>query len=260
MKFCNLLRETSEEISDVQGLYVLYKRLKKTLKRAAQCQATGEVEEASRLQLEFVTDLRNCIREINDRFIEQEEQRVIDMGNLEESAAHAQTITSCQQVIQRLADFQGQILLFIHSSMLGLTALFKILKKYSKKTGSEMEEFQRERLAEMPISRTEIMSSTVKKVEILIERLTARQVQLRSDAGESSEPPGPPESPHEQSVNVPTLLSQVRVALYTWEQLRTTSATPSTVMAVHLATFSIPSVSGSVSVSSHSSSVKSDSA
>lgn len=249
MKFCNLLRETSEELPEIQNLYVCYKRLKKTIGRLTQCNADGNVEEYAHLHASFEADLNSCIQQINEQFMEKEEQRVIEMGNLEEHAAAAQTSERCREATRLFVDFHGQMLLFIHSAMLGYTALLKILKKYAKKTGNEMDA-QRERLRGMPICATEIATSIVRRAENAIDALVARQARLETSPL--------PVTQNESEGDVSTLLGQVKVALYTWEQLKSTAVTPSTVLANHLATFSVPSRSGSVSMSS-SSSVKSES-
>ena len=260
MKFCNLLRETAETIPDIQTLFDSYKQLKKTLRQMVECQVTGQLDEAARLQTDFVLNLKTCIEQVNDRFIEEEELRVIQMANLEEQANSAQTEERCREIANRFADFHGEMLLFIHSAMLGYTCLLKILKKYTKKTGNQLIEFQRDRLAQMPICSTEIANSIAHRAEGSIDRLLARQEQIRAEAAHPSEATASESQPTAQGCErVTTLMGQVRVAIDTWEQLKSTASTPSTIMDTQLAVFAVHSVSGSASLSSHSPSVGSDS-
>ena len=253
MKFCNLLRETAETIPDIQTLFDGYKQLKKTLRQMVECQVTGQRDEAARLQTDFVLNLKTCIEQVNDRFMEEEEIRVIQMANLEEQANSAQTEERCREIANRFADFHGEMLLFVHSAMLGCTCLLKILKKYTKKTGNQLIEFRRDHLAEMPICSTEIANSIARRAEGSIDTLLARQEQIRA-AGHPFEAAASESRPTIQgSERVTTLMGKVRVAIDTWEQLKNTASTPSTILDTQLAAFAVPSVSGSVSLSSHSS-------
>lgn len=246
MKFCNLLRESSEELPEIEALFAPYKQLKKTLRQLSERHEQGDVQGCIQMESRFISELNNFIQLINNQFIEKEEECVIEIDNLEERAAKASTTKRCQEVTKQFVDFHGKMLLFIHAAMMGYTAVLKILKKYAKKRGDPIRGFQRERLSQMPVCQTEIASSIVQRAQSHIEALMNQQ-RSNEDSEDYQESDG----------NVSALLKRVQTALETWEKLRTTAVTPSTVFVVPTTTMhSIPSTAGSVM--SRSSSVPSE--
>lgn len=254
MKFCNLLRETAEGLPEVRDLYLAYKRLKKLLREVAQCREAGNVEDSVQLQSQFISDVNSCLQQVNETFIEKEEEVVILFDNLERAATAVESLSESQRITQRFADFHGKLLLFMNTTMLTYVCILKIMKKYHKKTGQMVVNLQPAQLREMPIGSTEIISSIVFRSEQTINSLISKQKQFLKDESSSEEVTGTSEVESQDSTI--SLVGQIRLALGTWEQLKTTAVTPSTVLTDRI--LSMASSSASTAVSSTSSSVKSE--
>lgn len=260
MKFCNLLRETAEGLPEVRDLYLAYKRLKKLLREVAQCNEAGNVEESVQLQSQFISDVNSCLQQVNETFIEKEEEFVILFDNLERAATVVESLSESQRITQRFADFHGKLLLFMNTTMLTYVCILKIMKKYHKKTGRVVVSLQPAQLREMPIGSTEIISSIVFRSEQTINSLISKQKQFLKDESSSEEVTEMSEVDQRQGMesqdSTISLVGQIRLALGTWEQLKTTAVTPSTVLTDRI--LSMASSSDSTAVSSTSSSVKSE--
>eukprot|EP00210_Caulerpa_lentillifera_P001802 g1732.t1 len=260
MKFCNLLRETAEGLPEIWDLYVAYKCLKKILREAVQCRESGDVESCTELQHQFISDVNSCLQHVNESFIEKEEEVVIQFDSLERAANAVQSMSESQSLAQRITDFHGQLLLLMNTTMLAYVCILKIMKKYSKKTGQIVPSLQPDQLKEMPIGSTEIISSIVYQSEHTINTLLSRQSQFANTSCSSTEMIVLSEEQQRQRTQSQSMTSsfveQIRLALGTWEQLKTTAVTPSTVLTERI--FTMASTSASTSVSSTSSSVQSE--
>lgn len=91
MKFGALLRNSSREVPELQGLFDCYKQLKKRLKRlpGRDDQAAAPGPEVLEHERAFVALLVADIQAFNDTFVEREEQSVIQLSLLEERATTA---------------------------------------------------------------------------------------------------------------------------------------------------------------------------
>jgi SPX domain protein involved in polyphosphate accumulation len=138
MKFGRLLRTTAADLPEMESLFVSYKQLKKQLKRLPYKDQLTEQDAVQTLTEEennFVIALSNTVHEVNQRFLDKEENSIIRVERLESDLAAATTNEQLNELHKEFVDFHGEVLLLLHWSILAYTATVKILKKHHKRTG-----------------------------------------------------------------------------------------------------------------------------
>jgi len=264
MKFCQLLRSTARHLPEVQELSRQYKQLKKQIRRMQGVLSQGDFQVANECEDEFAKALGSHLRYLNETFVEREEQIVMRLEALEEESRGISTPQGRHLLIRRCVDFHGELVLFMHWSMLAYTGMVKILKKHRKKTGGTVESVPIETLVKQPFFSPEVCHTLIHRVEDAISKLQRQQAQFSGqqaveEASVTQQDDQSPYQGHEVLAQVhqnieqigrhrsraPTvIIQQTQVALDTWERLRSSAATPSTVLQ-----------SGAHQTASHSSSV-----
>ncbi|GMH32421.1 hypothetical protein BSKO_00255 [Bryopsis sp. KO-2023] len=265
MKFCQMLRTTSESLPETHLLFTLYKGMKKQLRRLQAHTREGNMQAEHQQEMSFVQALLASLRQFNDTFLEREELLVMNFEELESESRGVGDVDVCQELIRKLTDFHGEILLFMHWSMLAYTSLLKILKKHHKKTGHVVPGLERDYLASQPICSTEISSMVIQRAERAIRSLQHRYTALQGIAGPPSDTAsnestqmdfdlpaaenGPTTGGSIPVGHVDDMFNRTRVALETWEQLMSGATTPSTVLGMQFHVVgSVSSVSSKMSV------------
>lgn len=142
----------------------------------------------------------------------------------------------------------------MHWSMLAYTGMVKILKKHHKKTGTTVQSVHIETLVTQPFYSPEICQGLIQRVETAICHLQQLYPELAvqqaaegmvASRSEQSEAQGEPQGQGQHIVDCvqenleqigrrkgqgADITHQTQVALATWERLRSSAATPSTVL------------------------------
>lgn len=161
MKFCRLLRTTSETLPEAGLLFTHYKRMKKHLRFLTRLDRQENADAWREQENIFGEALKMCLFQINDAFLEKEEELVMKLEVLESQSQEVQDPHTMQQVIRKLIDYHGETLLFMYWSMLAYTSALKIAKKHLKKTGLAVQGFRVETLSSQPICSTEVWKMMV---------------------------------------------------------------------------------------------------
>eukprot|EP00803_Ostreobium_quekettii_P000139 evm.model.scf_11.18 EVM.evm.TU.scf_11.18 scf_11:187745-188284(+) len=156
MKFCRLLRSTAQHLPEVRELSEQYKRQKKQIRRMAGVLSDGNFAGWNAFEAQFAAALGGHLARLNETFVEREEQVVMRLEALESEARGIATAEGCTLLIRRCVDFHGELVLFMHWSMLAYTAMAKILKKHLKKTGGTVPSVPIEALVEEPFFSPEV--------------------------------------------------------------------------------------------------------
>lgn len=179
MKFGHLLQSAAREMPELKGVWLLYKQLKKQIKKlTVQGHIPGDMREPFFPEAEFVECLESHVQQLNDVFVEREEELVIKLERLQFEVGRAHTQDDRISVFRGCIELHGQALLNIHWSVLAYTAVVKILKKYHKRTGLLVRAPQLRNLLSQPFCSTETLTEIVTKLESEIAGL---QPELHSD-------------------------------------------------------------------------------
>lgn len=102
----------------------------------ALAQPSAAVESCEQGEVEFIESLGRALAQMNDLFLEKEEECVIRVEQLEGAlAAAGGDVVQLGSIHKQLVDFHGEVLLLVHFAILAYTATVKILKKHHKRTG-----------------------------------------------------------------------------------------------------------------------------
>lgn len=162
MKFGRLLRTTAKDLPEMQSLFVSYKQLKKQLKRLPykdELNAEHDVQTLTEEENKFVAALSETLHQMNEIFLEKEENSVIKVERLESDFAASTTPEQLNELHKEFVDFHGEVLLLVHWSILAYTATVKILKKHHKRTGLLVRAPQLGDLLSQPFCSTEVSSA-----------------------------------------------------------------------------------------------------
>lgn len=107
-------------------------------------------------ETEFVQALSDTLNQLNDTYIEKEENSVIRVERLESELAVATTHEQLNELHKQFVDFHGEVLLLVHWSILAYTATVKILKKHHKRTGLLVKAPQLGNLLSQPFCSTDV--------------------------------------------------------------------------------------------------------
>lgn len=167
MKFGALLRTSAAETPELQSLFLRYKHLKKRLKRLPERQSSDQAnlreegvteDQIAQRQRNFVMTLNEDVSQFNELFMEKEEDAVILLRSLEDTAEQAgDNLEAVANVFKRFVDFHGEMLLLVHWSILAYTGLVKILKKHHKRTGLRVRAPHLDNLLSQPFCSVEVM-------------------------------------------------------------------------------------------------------
>jgi len=207
MKFAAVLRDSVAELPDTEDLFKKYKQLKKSLKRitavpGAAVQDSGsrpddasdsdvpcndnllsEANEATEeeahssilldpeMEAEFLRVITEDVSELNERYIEKEEDNVISFESLVDSSLQARSHDEKAAVYRAFIDFHGELLMILHWSILAYTGLVKILKKHRKRTGATLHAPHLEHLLSQPFCSVQVTSDMVRQTEVYVTRL-----------------------------------------------------------------------------------------
>lgn len=232
-----------------------YKQLKKQIKRMHLLLSHGNFQGWNEYENQFAETIKQNLRSLNETFLEKEEHIVMRLDHLEEESQGIATPQGCALLIRRFVDFHGEIVLFMHWSLLAYTGMVKILKKHHKKTGATVQSVHTETLVTQPFYSPEVCQSLIQRVETAIRRLqllypklAAQQAAECATASVSHQGQGEAELAgqgqnivdrlhenleqigHRRAHGVADITHQTQVALATWERLRSSAATPSTVL------------------------------
>lgn len=232
MKFGRLLRNTSETLPEMRELFDKYKGLKKRLRRFSVCKQQSNLSGAEEEERSFVEGLHGVIGELNEAFLEREEELVMRLEELETESRDLRDPDAFQGVITKLADFHGEALLFMSWSMLAYTAAVKILKKHEKKSGHRVPGLEREDLNSLPICSTEIASSVIERAEAAINLLQGKFCSVLTTNAHGPEHQS--EASRVSDAAVPEMWKRARAALEAWQQLVAGATTPSTIFQMGL--------------------------
>jgi hypothetical protein len=125
------------------------------------------------LEAEFLRVVTADVMELNDRYIEKEEDNIIKFGQLEDAAKAAATTTpeSRTALYRAFVDLHGELLMLFHWSVLAYTGLVKILKKHRKQTGAPLHAPHLENLLSQPFCSVEVTCDMVRKAEEWVSKL-----------------------------------------------------------------------------------------
>lgn len=121
-------------------------------------------------ETEFVQALSDTLNQLNDTYIEKEENSVIRVERLESELAVATTPEQLNELHKQFVDFHGEVLLLVHWSILAYTATVKILKKHHKRTGLLVKAPQLGNLLSQPFCSTDVSGGQL-ACSWLLERL-----------------------------------------------------------------------------------------
>lgn len=116
----------------------------------------GSLQTLSEEESNFVTALSQTLHQLNDLFLEKEENSVIRVERLEHELAAASNSEQLNELHKQFVDFHGEVLLLVHWSILAYTATVKILKKHHKRTGLLVRAPQLGNLLSQPFCSTEV--------------------------------------------------------------------------------------------------------
>ena len=123
------------------------------------------------LEAEFLRAITADVMELNDRYIEKEEDNVITYEQLEAAAEVATTADACAAVYRAFVDFHGEQLMLFHWSVLAYTGLVKILKKHRKRTGAPLHAPHLENLLSQPFCSVEVTCEMIRRAEEWVVKL-----------------------------------------------------------------------------------------
>lgn len=123
------------------------------------------------LEAEFIRVITADVMELNDRYIEKEEDHVIKFSQLEDAAEVASTPESRATLYRAFVDLHGELLMLFHWSVLAYTGLVKILKKHRKRTGAPLHAPHLENLLSQPFCSVEVTCDMVRKAEEWVSKL-----------------------------------------------------------------------------------------
>lgn len=123
------------------------------------------------LEAEFLRVITADVMELNDRYIEKEEDNVIKFGQLEDAAEAATTHDAKVAAYKSFVDLHGELLMLFHWSVLAYTGLVKILKKHRKRTGAPLHAPHLENLLSQPFCSVEVTCDMVRKAEEWVSKL-----------------------------------------------------------------------------------------
>lgn len=240
MKFGKLLKSCSEDMPGMDNLFVRYKQLKKQLKAIPVSKDSQDASNStagpsgsalapggalSPEEIEFVRTLNEDVQRCNQYFMEKEEDAVIKLHSLVDQVENLTSEEQTQQTRAELVDFHGEVVLLLHWSLLNYAAVVKILKKHDKRTGLLLRAPYLSNVLQQPFYSTSVMSRLVKKAEELVRSLVKGEQEEHSAAAQDSAV----DSGASCSVS---LCRRTKNALETWQTLKDTAHTPSTVLSV----------------------------
>jgi hypothetical protein len=123
------------------------------------------------LEAEFLRVITDDVIELNDRYIEKEEDNVIKFSQLEDAAETVTAPESRAALYRAFVDLHGELLMLFHWSVLAYTGLVKILKKHRKRTGAPLHAPHLENLLSQPFCSVEVTCDMVRKAEEWVSRL-----------------------------------------------------------------------------------------
>lgn len=280
MKFATVLRDGATVLPDTEDLFQKYKKLKKSLKKigahvaepgdsaavengkkrkneasSGEDEKVGFIDDVDNeesqkmqdpdLEAKFMMAITSDVMDLNEKYIEKEEDFVIEWGKLEEGLKTAKTREEKMNICSEVVNFHGQVVMLLHWSMLAYTGLVKILKKHHKRTGAPLHAPHLKDLLHQPFCSVGMACDLVCKAEAIAGSLSkelgltppqpaniGRLVHhgscdsfgtMNIDEKWPTEE-GTPES------STPAI-ARARAALETWKHLKTNAATPSTVIA-----------------------------
>mmetsp|Transcript_34294 Transcript_34294/g.101904 ORF Transcript_34294/g.101904 Transcript_34294/m.101904 type:complete len:219 (-) Transcript_34294:1857-2513(-) len=141
MKFCHFLESTAKELPErYDDLFQFYKGMKKALKRlpraCQQQQPHGIDSQFMAAEATMVNDFVAEIGRLNARRTVEQAEAAATLARLRHVVKHPNDdIDERRQVYLDLVNFHGETLLLLHWSILGYTAVVKLLKKHQKRTG-----------------------------------------------------------------------------------------------------------------------------
>eukprot|EP00890_Picochlorum_soloecismus_P000509 jgi/Picsp_1/1459/NSC_04938-R1_ids4-like protein len=210
----------------------------------------GEARNASNLEAEFMVAITSDVMDLNQTYIEKEEDFVIAWGNIEEKMKEANTDEEKMRICSEIIDFHGQLVMLLHWSMLAYTGLVKILKKHHKRTGMPLHAPHLRDLLHQPfcsvgmacdmVRKAEQVASTLSEslglhppepanLDTLVIKNDGTDVQKTLEVAECDS------SSDEQVLekkDIPaqhaSAIERAQIALNTWENLQRNAATPST--------------------------------
>jgi len=210
----------------------------------------GEARHASNLEADFMVAITSDAMDLNQTYIEKEEDFVIAWGFIEEKMKEADTDEKKMRVCSEIIDFHGQLVMLLHWSMLAYTGLVKILKKHHKRTGMPLHAPHLRDLLHQPFCSVGMACDMVRKAEqvasALSESLGLRPPEPanldtlvikndKTDVQKTLEAVECDSSSDEQVVereDIPaqhaSAIERAQIALNTWENLQRNAATPST--------------------------------
>lgn len=212
MKFCQLLRNTAEHLPEMHSLFVLYKQMKKHLKQMQLLLQEGNFRESNEHESRFVESVNSNLHYLNVTFVEKEEHMVMKLEQLEREARGIVGLEGCESMMRRFVDFHGEMVLFMHWSMLAYTSMVKILKKHQKKTGLQIPTVQRDNLVTQPICSTKVCLDLIHRVEDSVQGL--QQMHTRLAAQQIPEGSGPEgtDRPNPQELEAGSLTADAPLA------------------------------------------------
>lgn len=208
------------------------------------------------LEAEFLKAITADVMELNERYIEKEEDCVIKYEQLEEQAKAADGEAAKTEAHRAFVDFHGDLLMLLHWSILAYTSLVKILKKHRKRTGAPLHAPHLENLLAQPFCSVEVTCDMIRNAEEWVARLA-------NDLGPSNDVQSPEANRHKggdcvqgasetmtsppvdgdhlpfsekgngllsakASVPDSQALQRARTALRVWQQLQSNVSSPST--------------------------------
>lgn len=210
------------------------KGAKKT--RAAEDDANAAMEN---MEARFIAAITSDVMDLNEKYIEKEEDFIIAWGNIEEKMSACSTKEDKIALYSDLVDFHGNLVMLLHWSMLAYTGLVKILKKHYKRTGLTVNAPHLKDLLRQPfcsvgmacniLSKAEEVALSISKdlgmdpvlptnVSSLILANKKGMVDLASEDVEEDLYP----------IETASAIERAKTALQTWNVLQKTAATPST--------------------------------
>lgn len=209
-----------------------------------------EARHASSLEAEFMVAITSDVMDLNQTYIEKEEDFVIAWGNIEEKMKEADTDEKKMRVCSEIIDFHGQLVMLLHWSMLAYTGLVKILKKHHKRTGMPLHAPHLRDLLHQPFCSVGMACDMVRKAEeaasTLSESLGLRPPEpanldtllIKKDVPdvqktlEAAECDSSSDEQLMEKEDIPaqraSAIERAQIALNTWENLQRNAATPST--------------------------------
>ncbi|GAX84742.1 hypothetical protein CEUSTIGMA_g12164.t1 [Chlamydomonas eustigma] len=185
MKFCHVLESTSTRWAEYRTLFLFYKFMKKQLKGLAT--SNHNSVEAKAAEDAFVETLCQQIRMLNNLRMERQASSTTTLADLQQSAERSDH-EQRDRTYQALVNFHGETLLLMHWSILGYTAIVKLLKKHHKRTGILIQAPHLRDLLSQPSWSTEVITGLISQAEAIINRL---QIELFGDEASGPLRPNP---------------------------------------------------------------------